>query len=214
MDAHQIGNTFNTVKLTSKVRLQPHQMTYDYKEHLKYNLEYKVVGRCNNDGMITSVIKLLEYSENMIVREDFTACSEFDITYLAKICVPVVNTISVLNVESIIYDFNDFLVRASNGYVTCVLAVGDNNRSTKVINGEVFVNDHVDPLKVGDYIKVFIKNKRIEAGDTSVGIIGDLLDIASKEEINLYYQGNLLHDELKQTDTVAHFNDDEDYADV
>jgi DNA-directed RNA polymerase subunit E'/Rpb7 len=214
MDAHQIGNTFNVVELTSKVRLKPHQMSYEYEEHIKHNLEHKVVGRCNNDGMITSVIKLTDCSENMVVREDFSACSEFDVTYIAKICVPVIDTVSVLNVESIIYDFNDFLVRASNGYVTCVLAVGDNNRTTKVVNGEVFVNDRTEPLKAGDYIKVFIKNRRIEAGDKSVGIIGNLLDVATKDEINLYYQGNLAQDEVERVDTIVHFNEDDDYADV
>jgi DNA-directed RNA polymerase subunit E'/Rpb7 len=214
MDAHHIGNTFKTVELTSKVRLKPHQMSYDYVEHLKHNLEHKVVGRCNNDGMITEVIKLLQHSENMIIREDFTACSEFDVTYLANICVPVVNTVSVLKVDSIIYDFNDFLIRASNGYVTCVLAVGDNTRSARVVNGEVFINERTEALKSGDFIKVFIENRRIEAGDNSIGTIGNLLDIATKEEINLYYQNNLTIEEEERPDTIVHFNEDDDYADV
>lgn len=213
MDTHHIGNTFKTVELTSKVRLKPRQMNYEYGEHLLYNLKRKVLGRCNNDGMITNVIKLLKYSDNLIIREDFSGDAEFDITYLATLCVPIINTVSVLVIESIIYDFNDHLIRASNGYVTCVLAIGD-NRTAHVENGEVFIKDHTEALKSGDYIKVFIKNKRVEAGDKSIGIIGNLIDIASPEEIKLYYHGDIKQEHEERNDTIVHFNEDEDYNDV
>jgi len=214
MNAYQIGNTFNTIELSTKVKLHPRQMTYDYKEHLRHNLEQKVVGRCNNDGMITNVIKLLEHKSNLVVREDFSGASEFDVTYLSLVCVPIINTVSVLIIESIFYDYNDFLIRASNGFVTCVLAVLSNSGTLRVDNGEIFIKGRDKALKNGDFVKVFIINKRIEAGDTSMGIIGNLIDIATTEEISLYYQGSMKPKISEHIETNVQFNEDDDYSNV
>lgn len=213
MEAYQSVNTFNTVEISTKVRLKPWQMTYDWKSFLKKNLEKRVVGKCTNDGMITEIKQITDYNSNIIVREDFSGDTEFNITYIAIVCVPLVNTVAVLKVKSIIFDSVDFLTHCSNGFITCVLRASKNTGTITVEQGKLFVNGNETPLKPDMYIKVYITEKRVIAGDETIGVMGKMVDIATKDEVRMYYKSTpeVDEEEAKETDVV--YNDD-DYGDI
>jgi hypothetical protein len=45
-------------------------------------------------------------------------------------------------------------------------------------------------LKVGDFVKIQIVNKRINKNDLQIKTIGKLLDLASEDEVNKYFNSN------------------------
>lgn len=220
METYSIENTFKTINLSTKVRLQPHQMTYDFESHLKKNLEKRVVGYCINDGMITEVKKIINMEQNLIVRDDYSGATEFDLTYICEVCIPLVGTVAVLKITNIIFDSNDFLIYCSNGYITCVLRSSKHVGTIKIEQGKLFIHNNSEPLKAGNYIKVLINSKRVIAGDTSIGVYGSLIDIASLDEVKQYYKST---PEIEEDDEIDHsnvvYNDDhdedvDDYADI
>ena len=56
-------------------------------------------------------------------------------------------------------------------------------------------------LKVNNYIKVEVMNKRINQGDHQIKIIGQLVNLASEDEINNYY-GSIITPDLEQGEEV------------
>ena len=169
--------------MSSIVKLHPHQMNGDYYIHLKRNLEKKVIGKCNNDGMFTEIIKLTKYDENIINPENFSGDAEFKVKFIATLCVPIEGTATILKIDKVLYEYNDFLIYASNGYITCVMPLSANKNKIHMDKGQIILTESGKALTRGDYIKVSIINKRVEANDKKIGIIGNLLDVASEEEI-------------------------------
>lgn len=210
MELFKLVNPFKQIDSVSIVKLYPPQMNSDYYVNLKRNLEKKIIGRCNNDGMFTEVLKLVEYTENQINPESFSGDAEYKVRYTATICVPIEGTATILKVEKILSQYDDFLISATNGYIMCALPLSANKGIVHMDKGQIIFTDRNKPLVKGDYIKVSIVNKRIEANDRRIGIIGNLIDIATPEEVKLFYSSKqeTIDKEFKEDIDENIFNDD------
>lgn len=214
MEVYKLINPFKQVSnISSVVKLYPHQMNGDYYIHLKRNLEKKIVGKCNNDGMFTSVLKLTEYNENIINPENFTGDAEYFVKFTAMICVPIEGTSTVLKVDKILSQYDDFLISASNGYIKCALPVSSNKSTIHVDKGQIIFTSESKPLIKGEFIKVTISNKRVEANSNNIGIIGNVIGLANEDEIKLYYNDKYDLPE-EETDLVSDIIHEDDIAEV
>ena len=187
MEIYKLYNPFKQIDLVSVVKLHPHQMNGDYYVHLKRNLEAKVIGKCNNDGMITEVLKLTSYDENEINPESFEGDADYRISYIATICVPIEGKAIILKVDKILLQYADFIIVGTNGYFRCVMPLSGNKKTLHMDKGQIIFTSLNKPIVKGDYIKVSIIHKRIEANDKTIGIKGSLLALATEDEVKHFY---------------------------
>lgn len=212
MNQEEIVDPFITREFATIVKLHPHQMDSNFYLHLKKNVEKKVVGKCNNNGLFTKVVKLTEYENNVINPENFTADAEYDVKFIATICVPVVNSIVILRVNSIMFELNDYLINAGNGAITCIMKTKSNLHFLTVDTGKIFIKSLNKYLEKDDYIKVIIKTKKIDPGDKKIGIVGKIINMATEDEVKQYYYDKVVVDDSEMTQETIHFNEDIDYT--
>ena len=212
MNQEEIVDPFLTREFATIVKLHPYQMNTDYYLHLKKNVEKKIVGKCNNIGLFTKVIKLVEYEQNVINPENFTADAEYDVKFIATICVPIVGSIVILRVNSIMFELNDYLINAGNGAITCILMTKTNSHFLSVDSGKIYMRSHEKYLEKDDYIKVLIRTKKIDPGDKKIGIIGRIIDLASEDEISKHYYDKIIVDDDERNVETIQFNEDTDYV--
>jgi len=211
MSQDQIINPYQNKEFGTIVKLQPNQLDGTYYLHLKKNIEKKVIGKCNNIGLFTKVIRLTEYDDNIINTEDFSACAEYKVKYIATICMPVLHSLVILKIERIIFQFNDFLINAENGAITCILATKHNLHLLSIKDGKLYIESQDKYLVEGDYIKIKIKTKNIEPHDRKIKIIGTIIDVATEDEVSEFYSNNVVIDESEPILDNVQFNEDTDY---
>jgi DNA-directed RNA polymerase subunit E'/Rpb7 len=212
MNTEQLVDPFITSEFATIVELLPEQMDSNYYLHLKKNVEKKVVGKCNNVGLFTKVIKLTEHTTNNINIENFTGNAEYEVKYIATMCVPLVNTVTILRVEKIIFEFNDYLINADNGSITCVMPTKANVHFLSIRNNQIYMESVDKFLQIGDYIKVLIKTKKVEPGDKRIAIIGKIVNVATDEEVKKFYYNKIVSNETEVTKETIQFNEDTDYV--
>lgn len=210
MSSEKLHNPFMSQQCQIIVKLYPHQMNSDLYRHLKHNIEKRVVGKCNNAGLITKVDKLLKYEDNEINIEDFSADAEYSVDYVATICVPMKDTEVILQVKKTICEHGNYLINVSNGALTCVLAVKNNTHFLSMKNSKVYVGNYDKYLEVGDFVKVLIIGKRSDPGDSVIKIIGKIIDLASEDEVkDNYYSVKVEEEEDEVVESIV-FNDDDE----
>lgn len=214
MNTEQLVDPFITSEFATIVELFPEQMDSNYYLHLKHNVEKKVVGKCNNIGLFTKVIKLVEYNTNNINIENFTGNAEYDVKFIATMCIPLVNTIAILRVEKIIFEFNDYLINADNGSITCVMPTKANSHFISIKNNQIYMESIDRFLQIGDYIKVLIKTKKVEPGDKRIAIIGKIVNVATDQEVEKYYYNKIVSNEIDVINENIQFNEDTDYIET
>jgi DNA-directed RNA polymerase subunit E'/Rpb7 len=111
-------------------------MNNDIYYNLKYNIEKKVQGKCNEFGYVIKVLKIEDYSDGEIEAENFTGSAVYKIRYLASLCVPVEKTQIIMKIENI----NNAILLASHGPISCVV-------TPDKVNTQLFINE------VGKYYK-------------------------------------------------------------
>lgn len=210
MNQNQISNPYVNKDFATTVELFPDQIDSNYYLHLKKNIEKKIIGKCNNIGLFTKIIKLTEYDDNMINPENFTGNSEYKVKFVATICIPIINTIVVLKIKRIIYEFNDYLIYAENGPITCIMATKNNSPFLSIESKKLYIKSKDKYVDDNTYVKVLIKSKRIDPGDKKLNIGGIILDLASEEEVKNYFYDKPTVDEEEKIDDIQ-FNEDNDY---
>ena len=208
MSSEKLHNPFMSHEYQIIVKLHPHQMNSDLYMHLKHNIEKRVVGKCNNVGLITKVEKLLKYDDNEINIEDFSADAEYSVDYVATICIPMKDTEVILQVKKTICELGNYLISASNGALTCVLAVKNNTHFLSMKNSKVYISNYDKYLEIGDFIKVLIINKRSDPGDHVIQIIGKIVDLSSEDEVKNNYYSMDVKEDVDEVKESTIFNDD------
>lgn len=209
----KLYDPYKIVTLHSIVKLFPRQMNNDIYNNLKENLKKKVLNKCNDSGMITEVIKITDYSNNIINSENYSGDAEYKITYQAKIFIPITGALLILRVSKIISNFSDYMIEAGNGIVTCILQVNKNLDVMQMENKQVYLHKHKKFLKEKeDYIKIVILNVRINPADNTIGVHGKVIDLALPDEIEQYYYSvDQYENETEESNNNLHFNEDDDY---
>ena len=187
-DTEKVQKKCQIHELYSLVELKPEQMTGNYYQYLKSNLKKKVENRCNDIGYIKNVIRLIEYTDNTINIENFSGNSVFKIKYSAEMIIPNVNDVVVLRVKMM-------------GPQLIILTDGSMKFNCQVykINPEIIIEENGiisnikanKPLEIGDYFKVRMLRWKCVIGSPEFIIQGEIVDIASPEEIKTYYSNEI-----------------------
>jgi DNA-directed RNA polymerase subunit E'/Rpb7 len=198
----------NTV-LSTKVALLPKQMNNDIYYNLKYNIEKKVQGKCNEFGFVIKVLKIENYNDGEVEGENFTGSAVYNIRYLASLCVPVEKTQIICKIENI----NNAIILATHGPISCVITP-DNINTIIFVNeiGKYYynLNNSRTELKKGDLVKLTVLSKKLYKNDIMISL-GFLDQIAVQGEIDNYYKPELFNPDQQVEETVelVEFHEDD-----
>jgi DNA-directed RNA polymerase subunit E'/Rpb7 len=195
------------------VILHPHQMNNDIYINLKKNLINKIENKCIKEGYVVKVYKLLEYVDGCIKPENFTGAAVYKVTYLAKVCYALRETIIVAKIKSFISNF----AMAEFGSVIKIIftkSERDINAKKMIIENDRSIT-HIatkKKLEIGDHVKIQIKSVKFYQNDTLINCMGYLEDIATSEEIVKYAyneEQTTYEPEYSEQNTI-YFNEDID----
>lgn len=193
---------YKNVDQTTSVLLEPYQMSSDISINLKNNLKKKIEKKCNKYGYIDQVYKIIKKSEGIMKPENLSGNVIYNLVYQCKLCMPIENTIIIGQV----YVINQELIFAKNGPIMIFLpkqhidstywnilddCIYKNNRQ-QVIDEKITpeLENKQIILKIHDHVCVQIINKRVNENDNQIKVIGKLLDLATKEEVNTFFGTN------------------------
>ena len=188
----------------AKISLQPYQMTNDININLKINLKKKVEKKCNQNGYISKIYKIVEKSHGIIDAENFNASATFEIKYSCKLCLPIENTIIIGKIRTI----NRVLMVIENGPILSIVLSNNINYDNFKLNNQNNLENKKskNELKVGDFVKIKILSKTFNYNDNQIKTMAFLDDIASTEEVNKYYSTIIQDNEI----VLSEKNDDLD----
>jgi DNA-directed RNA polymerase subunit E'/Rpb7 len=192
----------NTTQYT-KIQIKPHMMNSDIQNIMKLVLRKKVEKRCNRNGFIDVVFRIENFIEDDLRAENLSGCANYDVSYHCRLCIPIEESIIIAQVKAI----NQELILAANGPI--MIFIPKDNVDTKIWDiSDKFLNkkDKVN-LKLNNYIKIQIVNKRINQGDHQIKVIGNLLDFATEDEVSNYYGSIISTDENTETDDINESDD-------
>ena len=179
----KIVSPYRNIKQYTRISIEPFNMNSDIRNNMKIILKKKVEKKCNKNGFVDEVYRILEYSDGMMPPENLNGAAIYNITYHCKLCVPVENTIIIGQVRVI----NQELVVSVNGPI--MIFIPKENVDTNIWDiPEGYLNKPVKKKLIsGDYIKIQIVDKRINQNDSQIKAIGKLLDFASQVEVDKYF---------------------------
>lgn len=179
----KIVSPYRNIKQYTRISIEPFNMNSDIRNNMKIILKKKVEKKCNKNGFVDEVYRILEYSDGMMPPENLNGAAIYNITYHCKLCVPVENTIIIGQVRVI----NQELVVSVNGPI--MIFIPKENVDTNIWDiPEGYLNKPVKKQLIsGDYIKIQIVDKRINQNDSQIKAIGKLLDFASQVEVDKYF---------------------------
>jgi DNA-directed RNA polymerase subunit E'/Rpb7 len=158
-------------------------MNSDIKNNMKIVLKKKVEKKCNKNGFVDEVYRIIEYSDGMMPPENLNGSAIYNIVYHCKLCIPIENTIVIGQVRVI----NQELVVAINGPIMFFIPKENvDNNIWDIPDG--FINKiHKKKLVSGDFVRIQVIDKRINQNDSQIKAIGKLLDYATSEETQKYF---------------------------
>jgi len=172
----------NTIQYT-RISLEAYYLNSDILNNMKKVLKNKVEKKCNKNGFVDEVYKIIECSDGFLPAENLNGSVIYNIKYQCKLCVPIENTIIIGNVKIL----NQELVIAINGPI--LIFIPKDNVDITIWNIiENYENIQTKTKLVsGDYVKIHIVDKRINQNDNQIKAIGKLLDVPTQEEIDKFY---------------------------
>ena len=191
----KLVSPYKNIKQYTRILIEPYHMNSDIKNNMKIILKKKVEKKCNKNGYIDEVYRILEYSDGFMPAENLTGAAIYNISYHCKICYPIENTIIIGLVKAV----NQELVVAINGPI--MVFIPKSNVDTTfwdISENYSYKKEKGRKLISGDYVKILIVDKRINQNDTQIKTIGKLLELATPEEVDNYF-GNKLFDKVEET---------------
>ena len=175
----------NTI-LSTNVTLKPNQMNNNIYLNLKENLMKSLKGRnFNNCGYVVDIVGILSYNDNVIEAENTMAAAVYNVEFSCRLCKPVEGMKIICQVDKL----NEAFIRLINGPLYVIV-------NSDRINSNVFFRDNNENLRyrdgkqsiilrVGDYVKVALKQLSFHAKD--ILSIGFLENMADTNEIKQYF---------------------------
>lgn len=191
-----IVSPYRNIKQHTRISIEPYHINSDIILNLKLILKKKKEKKCNKNGFIDTVYRILEYSDGMMPPENLNGCVIYNITYHCKICIPIENTVIIGQVKVI----NQELVIATNGPI--MIFIPKENVDINfwdIIDGYKNKKNN-KKLVTDDYVKIQITDKRINQNDNQIKSIGKLIDFASPDEVAQYFGSKI--NKISDTDTV------------
>jgi DNA-directed RNA polymerase subunit E'/Rpb7 len=165
------------------IQIKPYHMNSDILNNMLKILKNKVEKKCNENGYIETVYKIINYSDGEMPPENLNGAANYEIIYDCKIYKPVENSILIGLVRII----NPDLIIAINGPL--LIFILKNNVDTTIWNLlDNYANRNTKKkLAIGDHVKIHIIDKRINKNDVQIKVLGKMLDYATVEEVETYF---------------------------
>ena len=194
----KLVSPYRNIKQYTRISVEPYHMNSDIKNNMKIILKKKVEKKCNKNGFVDEVYRILEYSDGIMQPENLNGAAIYNITYHCKLCIPIENTVIIGQVRVI----NQELVVSVNGPI--MIFIPKENVDTNIWD---IPDGYLNKLKKkkltsGDYIKIQIMDKRINQNDSQIKTIGKLLEFATPDEVTKYFGSKIMSDK-NQPDTKS-----------
>ena len=176
-------------------------MNSDIRNNMKIILKKKVEKKCNKNGFIDEVYRIMSFSDGQLISENLSGNAIYNIKYHCKICIPIENTIIIGQAKVI----NQELIVCTNGPIMIFIPKDNIDINIWENNDGYNHKKTKTKLKIGNYVKVHILNKRINKYDTQIKTIGRLVDIASTDEVQNYFGSVIENENEEATETEASF---------
>jgi DNA-directed RNA polymerase subunit E'/Rpb7 len=201
----KIVSPFKNIKQHTKISLEPYHMNSDIRNNMKMTLKKKVEKKCNKNGFIDEVYKILEFSDCILIPENLNSAAIYNIVYHCRICQPIENTIIIGYIKLISTD----LIIATNGPLFIFITKNNIDNNIWDIPDGFLHKKNNQKLEVGNYVKIQIINKRVNQGDFQIKMIGKLLDFATDDEVEKYYGSKIIKTE--NVDTLNSKSDESNF---
>lgn len=179
---------YRNIKQYTRIAIEPYHMNSDIRNNMKNILKKKIEKKCNKNGFVDEVYRILEYSDGMMPVEHLNGAAIYNISYHCKLCIPIENTIIIGQVRVI----NQELVVSINGPIMIFIPKEHVDTNIWDIPDGYMNKLKLIKLTTGDYIKIQIVDKRINQNDTQIKAIGKLLDFASLDEVDKYFGSKII----------------------
>jgi DNA-directed RNA polymerase subunit E'/Rpb7 len=208
----KLVSPYRNIKQYTRISVEPFHMNSDIKNNMKIILKKKVEKKCNRNGFVDEVYRILEYSDGIMPPENLNGSAIYNITYHCKLCIPVENT-SIIGMIKVI---NQELVVAVNGPIMFFIPKENVDTNVWDIPDGYFNKNKKRKLMAGDYVKIQIMDKRINQNDSQIKSIGRLIDFASSDEVDKYYGAKIVSEKIidgtkltDRTESIESANTDE-----
>ena len=167
-------------------------MNSDIKNNMKIILKNKVEKKCNKNGFIDEVYRILEYSDGIMPPENLNGSAIYNITYHCKVCIPIENTMIIGQIRVI----NQELIIAVNGPIMFFIPKENIDTNTWDIPDGYTNKLNKKKLNRDDFVKIQIVDKRINQNDSQIKAIGKLIDFATTEEVDKYFGSKIVSERV------------------
>ena len=190
----KLVSPYRNIKQYTRISIEPHHMNSDIKNNMKIVLKKKVEKKCNRNGFIDEVYRILEYSDGIMPPENLNGGVIYNITYHCKICITVENTIILGQIRVI----NQELIIAVNGPIMFFIPKENIDTNNWDITDGYLNKQTKKKLQKDDFVKIQIIDKRINQNDSQIKSIGKLIDFATTEEVEKFFGSKIVSDKLIQ----------------
>jgi len=165
------------------IQIKPYHMNSDILNNMLKILKNKVEKKCNKNGYVELVYKILSYSDGEMPPENLNGAANYVLKYDCKLYMPVENSILI----GLIRIINQDLIIAINGPILMfILKINVDPTIWNILeNYENIITKK--KLSIGDYVKIHIIDKRINKNDVQIKVLGKLLDYATPEEVETFF---------------------------
>ena len=190
----KIVSPYRNIKQYTRISIEPFNMNSDIKNNMKIILKKKIEKKCNKNGFVDEVYRILEYSDGIMPPENLNGSVIYNITYHCKICIPVENTIIIGQIRVI----NQELIIAANGPIMFFIPKENIDTNNWDIPEGYLNKLNKKKLQRDDFVKIQIMDKRINQNDSQIKSIGKLIDFASSEDVEKYFGSKIVSEKTTE----------------
>jgi DNA-directed RNA polymerase subunit E'/Rpb7 len=202
-----IISPYKDVEQYTRIKILPHQLNSDIRNHMKLNLKKKVEKKCNKNGFIDNVYRITGYRDGIMHPENLSGVVIYDVSYHCRMCIPVENSVLIAQIRLISQD----LIFAVNGPIVVFISRDNVDSNIWDIEENFLHKKEKERLKTNRYVKVEIIAKKINNGDHQIKTIGRLLDYATNTEVEKYYGSVIQTDNFIEEEEKEEEEDDSNF---
>jgi DNA-directed RNA polymerase subunit E'/Rpb7 len=200
----KLVSPYRNIKQYTRISIEPFNMNSDIKNNMKIILKKKIEKKCNKNGFVDEVYRILEYSDGIMPPENLNGSVIYNITYHCKICIPVENTIIIGQIKVI----NQELIIAVNGPIMFFIPKENVDTNNWDIPDGYLNKQKKKKLQKDDFVKIQVVDKRINQNDSQIKSIGKLIDFATTDEVDKYFGSKIVYERIIDGVKISQSNDE------
>lgn len=191
-----IVRPYRNLQQSTRLPIEAYHLNNEILIHMKNNLKKYREKKCNKNGYIDEIYRIIEYSDGKLISENLNGSVMYEVSFHCRICIPVENTILIAQVKII----NQELVICINGPI--IIYIPKENVDTNIWDiYDGYMNKNTkNKLIATNLVKVLIVDKRINNNDVKINAMGKLLDFPTPEEVEKYY--NVINKNVNEEESL------------